>query len=118
MRPVLAAYKGLACKAAAIFAVAAADVVSNAVKVTVTPPTVILPGAGEPLKVNICVSPCVTPVATAMRLIAAAFAIALPAAFPTGETVSSVAYEAPILIPLIFKSPDRNAGMLPSTATL
>ena len=48
--PVVAANNGLACKAAAILAVAAAEVVSNAFKVTLTPPITIVPAVGVPLK--------------------------------------------------------------------
>ena len=47
-----------------------------------------------------------------MRLIAAALAIALLAALPIGDNLSSEACESPISIPFIFKSPIRSAGRL------
>ena len=108
---------GLACNAAAIFAAALAEVLSKASNVTLTPPTTIVPGLGVPLKVSICDSPRVIPVALAMRLMAAALARALPDALLAGEKGSSSAWEAPISIPLIFRSPALRAGILPATST-
>ena len=117
MRPLDSSNKVLACNAAAILAVALAEVLSRASSVTLTPPTVNVPAVGVPLKVSIWDSPRVTPVALAMRLIAAALAIALPEALLDGENGSSSAWDAPISMPLICKSPERNAGMLPATST-
>ena len=69
----------------AIFAAASTEVFSDAVSVTLTPPTVIVPALGVPVNVSVCDSPTVVPMLPASRLIAAALAIALPAALLTGE---------------------------------
>jgi hypothetical protein len=57
------------------------------------------------------------PEATALRLIAAALAIALPAALPAGDNKSSAAYDWPIGTSLMTKSPSDMAGMPPRTST-
>jgi hypothetical protein len=51
VRPVVLANNELACSAAAILAVAAAEVVSNAFKVTLTPPMKMVPAEGVPLTI-------------------------------------------------------------------
>ena len=91
----------LARIAVAIFSAARTEVLSSLVINTLTPPTVTVPWAGTPAKVMVCRSPTVMPVVAAFRLMAAAYAIALPAELFTGEYGSSSAYEAPISTPLI-----------------
>ena len=71
--------------AAAIFAVANAGVFSMDVNSTLTPPTVITPGIGLPEKVTVCDSPTGPEPNAALRLMAAALAIAEPAALFKGE---------------------------------
>ena len=89
MRLVLELNNELARNAAAILAVANEDVLSALVSCTLTPPTTIVPGFGTPVNVNDCDSPTSAPREDAMRLIAAAFAIALPEALFEGDSVSS-----------------------------